>query len=218
MPVCPDGNSDDASPDAPPGPRRSPRSKSAPQAADAHQLPPFHTIQAKRERLHSLTPTILNDEITKGEETDEAGGMGMLSMSSIPLQQTSSFLTFTHAFGLDKPLASLFVSPKSRVNTVRRLAGEQGMFSGAVYKPRTIKEEESERWVVMGADAAAVDRVLDSQRKEVDRQLHLECRMPGGGTQILLEKEKNGQRVGILQFILASAIGGFVVFYCLSRI
>jgi hypothetical protein len=90
------------------------------------------------------------------------------------------------------------------------------LFSGAVYKPRGIKEEESERWVVMGPDPNAVDRLLDCQQKEVE-QLLLKRRMPGG------EEDEEGAvkrvyGVGFFQLIMAGAIGGFVVFNCLTRL
>jgi hypothetical protein len=212
-PVCPDGRS--TSPGASPGPRRSPRS--VPHVV----IPPYThpTMKAKRERPPSPTPTVLNDEMTKGEETDEQEGVGMTSTSTIPLPPSSSFHSFIHSFGLDRPLASLFVSPKSRANAVQRHAGEMGLFSGAVYKPPRIKEEESERWVVMGPDPGAVDRLLDSQKKEAERQFRLGRRMPGGGTQIEEKVAEHGKHwAGFLQLTMASALGGLVVFFCLSRL
>jgi hypothetical protein len=91
------------------------------------------------------------------------------------------------------------------------------MFSGTVYKPRRVKEEESERYFVMGSDPYAVDRVLEYQQQDVARQLRLQNQVPGE----MIEKEcmvvkKRGAGFG--HVVLAGAVGGFIVFYCLVHL
>jgi len=91
-----------------------------------------------------------------------------------------------------------------------------GLFSGTVYKPPGIKEEGSQRWVVMGSDADAVDRLLDYQQQDMTRQLRSKSKVPGE----LVEVEQTGvagHGLGFMHVVLAGAIGGFVVFYCLVR-
>lgn len=148
---------------------------------------------AKRERTASPAPTVLSEEYCKTEdesfytENDLLGSPATPQQRTSKLGPTSSLRTFARSVRLSTPLASIFTAPRSGIEEVQQQAGKHGLYTGTVYKPRKIKEEESQRWVVMGCDPDAVDRLVDYQRKDVARQLELESRtatpvpVPGAG-------------------------------------
>lgn len=98
------------------------------------------------------------------------------------------------------------------------MAGRHGLYAGTVYKPRKIKEEESQRWVVLGCDPDAVDRLVDCQRKDVVRQLELESAVPGVGA---IAPPINVTCVGpsflkmLVIFLSGLFFGGMIFFYML---
>lgn len=94
------------------------------------------------------------------------------------------------------------------MDPVQKRAGEMGLFSGTVHKPRMLKEEKSEHYVVMGRDADAVDKLLELQERNVARKLHLPGEM---GTAV----QERSRGFGVFQVILAGAVGGFAMYYCL---
>jgi len=96
------------------------------------------------------------------------------------------------------------------------------MYTGTVYKPRKIKEEESQRWVVMGRDPEAVDRLVDYQRKDVARQLGLESRtttpVPVPGAAAMgppMNVTCNGPSIWriFVTLVFASFFGALILFY-----
>ena len=90
------------------------------------------------------------------------------------LRPTSSIRNLAQRLGA--PLASIFTAPKSDIEEVQQEAGKHGLYTGTVYKPRKVKEEESQRWMILGRDPDAVDQLVDCKRKDVARQLELESR------------------------------------------
>ena len=93
------------------------------------------------------------------------------------------------------------------------------MYTGTVYKPRKIKEEESQRWVVMGRDPDSVDRLVDYQRKDVARQLELESRsttpMPVGAMPPPINVACNGPSIWriFVTLVFAGFFGALILFY-----
>ena len=134
---------------------------------------------------------------------------------------TSSFGTFTRTVGLNTPVASIFTAPRSHIEEVQQEAGRHGLYTGTVYKPRKIKEEESQRWVVLGQDPDAVDRLVDYQKKDVARQLKLESRttapVPADATTPKINVTCKGPGIRGMFFPLLSAVllGGTIIFYML---
>lgn len=195
--VCP--NDDDTSSTntetTTPSPRRSARLNSHPREQQTPPPPPSSTRpgpsnwdpssrprSAKRERTVSPAPTVLSEEYCKTEdgsfytENDFVGSPATPRQGTSKIGPTSSLRTFTRKLRLSTPLASIFTAPRSDIEEVQQEAGKYGLYTGTVYKPRKIKEEESQRWVVMGRDPDAVDRLVDFQRKDVARRLELESR------------------------------------------
>jgi len=178
-PVCP--NDDDTSNSntntTTPSPRRSARLNSQPeeQQTPQPQPPPWtrpgpsnwdsrsRSKSVKRERTASPAPTIMSEEYYKTEdesyytENDFVGSPSTPQERTSKIGPTSSLRTFARNVRLSTPLASIFTAPRSGVEEVRHEAGRHGMYTGPVYKPRKIKEEEGERWVVMGRDPDDVD-------------------------------------------------------------
>lgn len=97
------------------------------------------------------------------------------------------------------------------------------MYTGVVYKLRKIKEEESQRWVVVGRDPETVDRLVDFQRKDVARQLEPESRtstpnpVPASGARAPPMACGGGSSMlrNFITFALASFLGAFILFYLL---
>jgi hypothetical protein len=94
-----------------------------------------------------------------------------------------------------------------------------------VYKPRQIKEEESQRWVVMGTDPNAVDRLVDFQRMDIARQLELESRTttpvpvprPAIAPPIVVscDPDSSGSSLfkGFVNNVFAAFVGAVILFY-----
>jgi len=95
-----------------------------------------------------------------------------------------------------------------------------------VYKPRKIKEEESQRWVVMGTDPNAVDRLVDFQRMDIARQLELESRtttpvpVPRPATiappiAVSCDPDSSGSSLlkGFVNSVFAAFVGAVILFY-----
>jgi hypothetical protein len=179
-----------------PSPRRSARLNSNPQeqqtpppSSSSSMRPgpsnwslPSRSRSAKRERSVSPAPTVLSEEYCKTEddsfytEYDFAGSPAPPRHGPSKLGPASSLRTFARGLRLNTPLASIFTAPRPDIEEVQQEAGRYGLYTGTVYKPRKVKEEESQRWVVMGRDPDTVDRLVDFQRKDVVRQLELESR------------------------------------------
>lgn len=91
------------------------------------------------------------------------------------------------------------------------------MYTGTVYKPRKIKEEESQRWVVMGRDPDSVDRIVDYQRKDVARQLEKRTTtpvpVPGAGA--MAPPICNGPSIWriFVTLVFAGFFGALILFY-----
>ena len=107
---------------------------------------------------------------------------------------------------------------------VQQEAGRHGLYTGMVYKPRQMKEEESQRWVVMGRDPETVDRLVDFQRKDVARQLGLGSQsstpvpVPRA---IAIRPSMNVVSDGpsrwrnFFDYVLAGVVGALILFYML---
>jgi len=236
--VCPDDNdtSNNTTDFTTPSPRRSARLNSHPQE---QQTPPPSTRpgpsnwdprsrsrSAKRERTTSPAPTVMSEEYCKTEdesyytENDFLGSPATPQQRTTKIGPTSSLRTFARSLRLTTPLASIFTAPRTDIEEVQQEAGRHGLYTGTVYKPRRIKEEESQRWVVMGRDPDAVDRLVDYQRKDVARQLDLESRtttpVPGAGAMVPpINVTCNGPGIwkSFLNHIPAGVVGAMVLFY-----
>jgi len=223
-----------------PSPRRSARLNYSPQEQQTPPLssphpgpsnwdPSSRSRSAKRERTVSPAPTVLSEEYCKTEddsfytENGFTGSPGPSRPGISKIGPTSSLLTFTQKFRLSTPLASIFTAPRSDIDEVQQEAGRYGMYTGVVYKPRKIKEEESQRWVVMGRDPETVDRLVDFQRKDVARQLEPESRtstpnpVPASGARVPPIACGGGPSMlrNFITFALASFLGAFILFYLL---
>ena len=191
--ICPndDNTSNNNTEITTPSPRRSARLNSGEQQTPppphstrpgpSNWDPPSRSRSAKRERTVSPAPTVMSEEYCKTEdesyytENDFVGSPAPQQRTS-KIGPTSSLRTFARSVRLSTPLASIFTAPRSDIEEVQQEAEKHGMYTGTVYRPRKIKEEESQRWVVMGRDPNAVDQLVDFQRKEVARRLGLESR------------------------------------------
>lgn len=152
-------------------------------------------------------------------ENDFVGSPPTPQQRTTKIGPTSSLRTFARSVRLSTPLASIFTAPRSDIEEVQQEAGRHGLYTGTVYKPRRIKEEESQRWVVMGCDPDAVDRLVDFQRKDVAHQLELESRtttpMPVGAMVPPINVTCNGPSMWrtSVHLVLAGSFGGLVLFY-----
>jgi len=239
--VCPNdddtsnGNTDTTTP----SPRRSARLNSHPEEQQTPQPQPppstrpgpsnwdsrSRSKSAKRERTASPAPTIMSEEYYKIEDDSYYTENDFVGSPASPLQQaskigpTSSLRTFARNVRLSTPLASIFTAPRSDIEEVQHEAGRHGMYTGTVYKPRKIKEEESQRWVVMGRDPDAVDRLVDFQRKDVARQLDLDSRsttpMAVGGMAPPINVTCNGPSIWriFVTLVFAGFFGALILFY-----
>jgi len=246
--VCPDDDdtSITSTETATPSPRRSARLNSNPQeqqtppptSSSSYTRPgpsnwdaPSRSRSAKRERTVSPAPTVLSEEYyckTEDDsfytENDFIGSPATPQHHASKLGPASSLRTFTRKLRLSTPLASIFTAPRSEIVEVQQEAGRHGLYTGTVYKPRQIKEEESQRWVVMGRDPDTVDRLVDFQRKDVARQLGLESQtstpvpVPGA---IAIRPSMNVVSDGpsrwrnFFDYVLAGVVGAMILFYML---
>ena len=224
-----------------PSPRRSARLNSHPQEQQTPQPPPStrpgpsnwdpprsRSKSAKPERTVSPAPTIMSEEYYKTEdesyytENDFVGSPAPPQQRTSRIGPTSSLRSFARNVRLSTPLASIFTAPRSDIEEVQQEAGRHGMYTGSVYKPRKIKEEESQRWVVMGRDPDAVDRLVDYQRKDVARQLELGSRtttpvpVPGAGAMAPpINVTCNGPSIWriFVTLVFAGFFGALILFY-----
>ena len=239
--MCPDDDhdvSDGSTKTITPPPRSSPRPRSHPQEQHTQQTPPPSTRSkqstnrtprskdAKRERTASPAPAPVNKEYHKTQDEsfytdDDLVGSPVPPQQRAPkLRPTSSIRNLAQRLGA--PLASIFTAAKSDIEEVQQEAGRHGLYTGTVYKPRKIKEEESQRWVVMGRDPDAVDRLVDYQRKDVARQLGLGSRtttpVPVSGAGAIpppINVTCNGPSIWriFVTLVFASVLGALVLFY-----
>jgi len=223
-----------------PSPRRSARLNSHSQEQETPPPPPrsarpgpsnwdptSRSRSAKRERTVSPAPTVLSEDYCKTEgdslytENEFVGSPTALKQGNTKTGSKSSIRTLARKLRLSTPLASIFTAPRSDIEEVQQEAGRYGLYTGTVYKPRKIKEEESQRWVVMGRDPDTVDRLVDFQRKDVARQLELESRtstpMPGTMTPPITVPYANGSsKLGdFISCLLASTVGAALFYFML---
>ncbi|KAF9651711.1 hypothetical protein BDM02DRAFT_544805 [Thelephora ganbajun] len=223
-----------------PSPRRSARLNSHPREQQTPPLPPStrpgpsnwdppsRSRSAKREPTMSPAPTVMSEEYCKTEdesfytENDFVGSPATPQQRTSKIGPTSSLRTFARSVRLSTPLASIFTAPRSGIEEVQQEAGRHGLYTGTVYKPRRIKEEESQRWVVMGRDPDAVDRLVDYQKKDVARQLELESRTTtpvpvlGMGAMVPpINVTCNGPSIWrtFVTFVPAGFVGAMILFY-----
>ena len=224
-----------------PSPRRSARLNShpseqhTPQPQSPHSTRPgpsnwdsrSRSKSAKRERTSSPAPTIMSEEYYKTEdeayytENDFVGSPGSPQQHTSKIGPTSSLRTFARNVRLSTPLASIFTAPRSDIEEVQHEAGRHGTYTGTVYKPRRIKEEEeeSQRWVVMGRDPDAVDRLVDYQKKDVGRRLDLDPRstmaMPVGAMGPPIDVACDGPSIwrSFVSLVFAGFFGALILFY-----
>jgi hypothetical protein len=240
--ICPNDDDTSNTDTTTPSPRRSARLNSYPQEQQTPPPPstrpgpsnwdaPSRSRSAKRERTSSPAPTVLSEDYCKTEDDSFYTENDFIGSPATPRQPkigpTSSLRTFARRVRLSTPLASIFTAPRSDIEEVQQEAGRHGLYSGTVYKPRKIKEEESQRWVVMGRDPDTVDRLVDFQRIEVARQLDLESRtttpMPLFGVGAMAPPKAVwsdgpswlGTIVSFLKIVLGSFVGAVILFYML---
>jgi len=242
--MCPDDDhdvSDGSTKTITPPPRNSPRPRSHPQQYTRQTPPPPSTRAkqstnqsprpkgAKRERTASPAPTIINEEYSKTQdesfytEDGSTGSPAPPQQHAPKLKPTSSIRNLAQRLGA--PLASIFTAPKSDIEEVQQEAGRHGLYTGTVYKPRKVKEEESQRWMILGRDPEAVDQLVDCKRKDVARQLELESRTTtpdpvagAGATAVPIHVTCKG--LGFWRVLAALTPAGFVgammLFYMLA--
>lgn len=157
--------------------------------------------KTKKEQPLSPVPTVLFDEEAGKEEED------MQSQSTIPVSPHNSFRSITRSFTLGQPLASMFAVPKAKVDSAQRRAAEQGLFNGTVYKPKVLEEEESQYFLVTGHDPKAVDSMLECQEREAERKVRIPGEMVG--------VKPTSLGLSWMQVMLAGAVGGIAMYYCL---
>ena len=252
--TCPNDDDTTNTETTTPSPRRSARLNSYPQEQQTPPPPPPQSSSSpstrpgpsnwdpasryrstKRERTVSPAPTVLSEEYScKTEddsfysENDFVGSPAAPRQGTSKIGPTSSLRTFTEKLRLSTPLASIFTAPRSEIEEVQHEAGIRGLYTGTIYKPRKIKEEESQRWVVMGRDPVAVDRLVDFQRKDVARQLQLESRtttpmpVPTVGAmplppQITVTSCDNGSSwlKNFFNFVIGGFVGALILHYML---
>ena len=241
--ICPDDDdtSNNNTETATPSPRRSARLNSNPREQQTPPLPspstrpgpsnwnlPSRSRSAKRERTLSPAPTVMSEEYCKTEdesfytENDFVGSPPTPQQRTSKIGPTSSLRTFARSVRLTTPLASIFTAPRTDIVEVQEEAGRHGLYAGTVYKPRKIKEEESQRWVVLGRDPEAVDRLVDYQRKDVARQLELESRnttpvpVPAAGAMVpSINVTCGGPSIWrfFVTLVPASFLGALILFY-----
>lgn len=234
--VCPheDDTSNNNTETTTPSPRRSARINSREQQTPPSTRPgpsnwdPPSRSSAKPERTVSPAPTVMSEEYCKTEDDSFYSENDFVGSPATPKQRTSklgpanSLRTFARNVRLSTPLASIFTAPRSGVEEVQQEAGKHGLYTGTVYKPRKIKEEESQRWVVLGCDPGAVDRLVDFQRKDVARQLELESRtgtpvpVPGAGAIAPpINVTCNGPSIWkiFVTLVFAGFFGALILFY-----
>lgn len=188
--------------------------------------PPSRSRSAKREPTTSPAPTVMSEEYYKTEdesyytENDFMGSPAPPQQRTARIGPTSSLRTFARSVRLSTPLASIFTAPRSDIEEVQHEAGRHGLYTGTVYKPRKIKEEESQRWVVMGRDPDAVDLLVDYQRKDVARQLGLDSRTSTsvpvpGAVAPPISVACNGPSIWriFVTLVLAGFFGALILFY-----
>ena len=211
-----------------PSPRRSARLNSNPReqqtppstrAGPSNWDPPSRSRSAKRERTVSPAPTVMSEEYFKTEdesyyaENDFVGSPATPKQRTSKIGPTSSLRTFAQHVRLSTPLASIFTAPRSDVEEVQQEAGKHGLYAGTIYKPRKIKEEESQRWVVMGCDPDAVDRLVDCKRKEVARELGLGSQGTTPVPPINVACAGSSVLKDIATLVVATVLGGIILFY-----
>ena len=233
--VCPhdDDTSNSNTDTTTPSPRRSARLNSHPEEQQTPQpQPPSSTRpgpsnwdsrsrskSAKRERTASPAPTIMSEEYYKTEddtyytENDFVGSPASPQQHTSKIGPTSSLRTFARNVRLSTPLASIFTAPRSDIEEVQHETGRRGMYTGAVYKPRKIKEEEDQRWVLMGRDPDAVDRLVDYRRKELDSRGTTP--MPVGAMPPPINVGCNGPSIWriFVTLVFAGFFGALILFY-----
>ncbi|KAF9782216.1 hypothetical protein BJ322DRAFT_1074873 [Thelephora terrestris] len=245
--VCPDDDDDTSITSAEtvtPSPRRSARLNSHSREQETPPPPststrpgpsnwdaPSRPRSAKREQTTSPAPTVLSEEYYCKTEDDSfytenefVGSPDASQHHASKLGPASSLRTFTRKLRLSTPLASIFTAPRSEIEGVQQEAGRHGLYAGTVYKPRKIKEEESQRWLVLGRDPNTVDRLVDCQRTHVARQLGLETQaiapapVPGAiampPSMVVLSEGPSWWR-RIVDALFWGSVGALILFYIL---
>ncbi|TFK55427.1 hypothetical protein OE88DRAFT_1804284 [Heliocybe sulcata] len=120
----------------------------------------------------------------------------------------------TLVFASKMPLASVFSVTDRDVNTAQRTARNLGLHTGFIPKPAQAEAHSQRRakalaaqkswWMVVGKNDAAVQHLLDAHQKE----------LPGRLDEQPDYQEKQG--LSFLQLLIAGAVGGLIVVYCLS--
>lgn len=150
------------------------------------------------------------------------------------------------AIGRSTPLASLYSSPREHVPTITTAAHAEGLYTRVVHlnrRPvdgfkeepstpvRTFAEREHSWMIAMGRDQVAVNALVDSAATPPNptRRLQPEGVFEPYDYDRGLSRERNEQvgsypedprwiRNTFFDILVAGAVGGLVVFYCLSSI
>ena len=153
----------------------------------------------------------------------------------------------SRVLGHSTPLASVYSSPRDEVNAITSAAEDEGLYTRVVHLNNRVKTEpltptrttptrDHSWWVAVGRDRAAVDAIVDAQTP--CRTIHHDNTLVLGPTTEVsepydfergLSTERN-ERVGtfpedprkvrntFVDTLVAGAVGGLVVFYCLSSL
>lgn len=200
---------------------------------EAAAMPPS-TRDARWLAHHGRPSAVAEADV--GEE-DEDDGNASDASSSISLRGASSMLlsnpisrSLSRVLGSSSPLAAILSTPREEIPRVRAAAAKRGLYAGVVHRPTHIKAEpedegrlkaESSWRVVLGRDKDLVQCVVDAQQPDAavqepydfSRGLQVE-RNEKVGTYPL---DPRSLRMSYFDMIIAGGVGGFVMFFMLSR-
>ena len=178
-----------------------------------------------------------------GEEFSDTQSISSASSDATILKRMTRGLS--RAIGRSTPLASLYSSPRDELNTITSAAQAEGLYTRVVHHHRPItgvKDEpvtptrttptrEHSWWVAVGRDRGAVDALVQSRTPGSARAESVDV-VPEDGPYDFdrgLDTTRN-ERVGtypvdprtirstFFDTLLAGAVGGLVMFYCLSTV
>lgn len=199
-----------------------------------------------KERVHAYRRQMLLEQEREEEEERARAALGRspsfdedsVSVRGVAraLSAHPSIAAVRSLFKTDaQPAAGLYNTPEHDITLVQRGARKLGLHAGVMHKPRTqaeMKEEEhsarlrggrplardSSWWMVVGEDPVAVNHLLDLQREHVASGL--DPTAAPGALVSTLEPYNLGTPRGVVfsQLLLASALGGAIMFYGLSSL
>jgi hypothetical protein len=134
------------------------------------------------------------------------------------------------------PAAGLYNTPEHDITLVQRGARKLGLHTGLMHKPRARRASESQLsarhgkprgraltrdsswWMVVGDDPDAVGHLLDLQKEHVASGLDPTAAPGAVGLDVAHYNAGTPRGVVFSQLVLASALGGLIMFYGLSSL